>query len=231
MSRPLTSDFTTKPQSSEQHSVGTKTDSQINRTEQSPEITPHTYSQSTYSTGGKETNGGKSHWIATCKELEHFLTPHTKINLKSIKDLNVRPKTTKLLEENIGSGSDGRELACNTGDLGLIPGLGGSPGEGNGTLFQYSCWRIPCTEEPSRGFCTRGRRVGHNWVTASRVAQMVKKSTCNAGDPGSIPGSGRSPGEGNGNPLQYSGLENPMDRGAWWATVHGVTKSQTRLNY
>ena len=158
VSRPLTSDFTTKPQSSEQHSVGTKTDSQINRTEQSPEITPHTYSQSTYSTGGKETNGGKSHWIATCKELEHFRTPHTKINLKSIKGLNVRPKTTKLLEENIGSGSDGRELACNTGDLGLIPGLGGSPGEGNGTLFQYSCWRIPCTEEPSRGFCTRGRK-------------------------------------------------------------------------
>ena len=53
----------------------------------------------------------------------------------------------------------------------------------------------------------------------------VKASACNAGDLGSIPGSGRSPGEGNGNPLQYSCLENPMDRGAWWATVHGVTKS------
>ena len=52
----------------------------------------------------------------------------------------------------------------------------------------------------------------------------------NAGDPGSIPGLGRSPGEGNGNPLQYSCLKNPMDRGAWQATVHGVTKSQTRLN-
>ena len=47
---------------------------------------------------------------------------------------------------------------------------------------------------------------------------------------GSIPESGRSPGEGNGNPLQYSGLENLMDRGAWWATVHRVTKSQTQLN-
>ena len=58
----------------------------------------------------------------------------------------------------------------------------------------------------------------------------VKSSTCNAGDLGSIPGSGRSPGEGNGNPLQYSCLENPMDRGAWWATVHGVAKSQTRLS-
>ena len=58
----------------------------------------------------------------------------------------------------------------------------------------------------------------------------VKASACNAGDLGSIPGSGRSPGEENGNPLQYSCLENPMDRGAWWATVHGVAKSRTRLS-
>ena len=50
-----------------------------------------------------------------------------------------------------------------------------------------------------------------------------KESACNAGDPGSIPGAGKSPGGGYGNPLQYSCLENPMDRGAWWATVHGVT--------
>ena len=57
-----------------------------------------------------------------------------------------------------------------------------------------------------------------------------KASTCNAGDSDSIPGSGISPGEGNGNPLQYSCLENSMDGGAWWATVHGVTKSQTRLS-
>ena len=57
-----------------------------------------------------------------------------------------------------------------------------------------------------------------------------KASAYNAGDPGSIPGSGRSPGEGNGNPLQYSCLENPMDREAWWATVHGVAKSGTRLS-
>ena len=56
-----------------------------------------------------------------------------------------------------------------------------------------------------------------------------KESAYNAGDPGSIPGSGSSPGEGNGSPLQYSCLENPMDRGAWRATVHGVTKSQTGL--
>ena len=61
---------------------------------------------------------------------------------------------------------------------------------------------------------------------------MVKNPPANAGDvkdTDSIPGSGRSPGEGNGSPPQYSCLENPMDRGAWSATVHGVTKSQTRL--
>ena len=57
-----------------------------------------------------------------------------------------------------------------------------------------------------------------------------KASACNVGDLGLIPGSGRSPGEGNGNPLQYSCLENHTDGGAWWATVHGVEKSPTRLS-
>ena len=56
-----------------------------------------------------------------------------------------------------------------------------------------------------------------------------KESACNVRGSGSIPRSGKSPEEGNGNPLQYSCLENPMDRGAWWATVHRVTKSGTRL--
>ena len=55
-------------------------------------------------------------------------------------------------------------------------------------------------------------------------------SACDAGDLGSIPGSERPPGEGNGNPLQYSCLENPMDREAWWATVHGFEKSRTQLS-
>ena len=55
-------------------------------------------------------------------------------------------------------------------------------------------------------------------------------SVCNAGNPGLIPGLGRSPGEGNGNPLQYSCLENLVDRGAWQAPVHGVAKSQTPVN-
>ena len=64
------------------------------------------------------------------------------------------------------------------------------------------------------------------------MALVVKNQPVNAGDTrdeGSIPGLGRSPGEGNGNPLQYSCLKSPVDRGAWWATVRGITKSWTRL--
>ena len=53
----------------------------------------------------------------------------------------------------------------------------------------------------------------------------AKEAACNAGDPGLIPGTGRSPGGGHGNPLQYSCLENPMDREAWWATVHTFAES------
>ena len=71
-----------------------------------------------------------------------------------------------------------------------------------------------------------------NICGASQVVLVVKNPSANAGDagdPGSIPGSGRSPGEENGNPLQDSCLGNPMDRGAWWTTVHGVAKSQARL--
>ena len=60
---------------------------------------------------------------------------------------------------------------------------------------------------------------------------MVKNPPTNAGDTGLIPGSGRSPGGGNDNPLQYSCLERSMDRGAWQATIHGVAKSQTQLSH
>ena len=65
------------------------------------------------------------------------------------------------------------------------------------------------------------------------MAQVVKNPPnppANTGDPGSIPGSGKSPGEGNADPLQYSCLENPMDRGAWWAIGLGIAKSQTHLS-
>ena len=72
----------------------------------------------------------------------------------------------------------------------------------------------------------KGHRGVLQWLSG-------KESACNVGDTGdmgSIPVSGRSPGEGNSNPLQYSSLESPMDRGAWWDTVHGVTKSPTQLS-
>ena len=69
--------------------------------------------------------------------------------------------------------------------------------------------------------------LGGGWVGGGSDG---KESACNVGDPGSVPGSGRSPGEGHGNPRQYSCLEKSMDRGALWAVVHGVPKSWTRLS-
>ena len=72
-----------------------------------------------------------------------------------------------------------------------------------------------------------------DWITQDMgfpAGSVAKDLPANAGDVGSIPESGKSPGEGNGNPLQYPCLESPTDRGAWWATVHGVTKRQTRLS-
>ena len=73
-----------------------------------------------------------------------------------------------------------------------------------------------------------------SYQRASQVALGVKNPSANAGDirdAGSIPGSGRSPGGGHGKPLQDSCLENPMDRGAWWATVHGVATNTTEVTY
>ena len=116
-------------------------------------------------------------------------------------------------------------------------------------------WKIPWTEEPGRLQSMGLQRVGHDFTTSlqSSVSGSVyshffetdsqncgnlchscvpcgsdgKESACNAGDLGSLPGLGKSPGGGNGNPLQYSCLENPMDRGAWPATVRGVPKGWT----
>ena len=82
--------------------------------------------------------------------------------------------------------------------------------------------------ESSHGFASASRWVAFTMVGLSSGSDG-KASTCNANS-GSFPGSGRSPGEGNGNPLQYSSLENPMDRGAWQAIVYGATKSQTWLS-
>ena len=83
------------------------------------------------------------------------------------------------------------------------------------THFNLCAWR-PCRNRTQK--------------VAKTGSSEVKVSAWNVGDLGSIPGSGRSPGEGNGTLLQYSCLENPMDGGAWLATVHGVAKSQTRLS-
>ena len=89
----------------------------------------------------------------------------------------------------------------------------------------------PWTEEPGglqfRGHEETGLR---DFMFTFLCFFQLKRKVWNVGDPGSIPGSGRSPGEGNGNPLQYSCLENPMDRGAGWAAIPGVMKSRTRLN-
>ena len=73
-------------------------------------------------------------------------------------------------------------------------------------------------------------KFGDTHSRGTMVVLMVKNPPARAGDMGSIPGLGRFPREGNGNPLQYSCLENPMDRGAWRASVHGVTKSRKRLS-
>jgi len=70
----------------------------------------------------------------------------------------------------------------------------------------------------------------HTYILGFPCGSDGKESACNAGDLDSIPVSGRSSGEGNGYPFQYSCLESPMDRGAWWAVVHGVAKSRIRLS-
>ena len=117
-------------------------------------------------------------------------------------------------------GSDGKASACNAGDPGSIPGLGRSPGEGNGNPLQYSCLGNP-TDGGAWLVTVHG-------VTKSDVTEQLqfqfqgfpggsdgKESACNAGDSALIPGSGRHPQEGNGKLLQYSCLGNSMNRGAW----------------
>ena len=92
--------------------------------------------------------------------------------------------------------------------------------------------RFFTTEKPGETPVSLTFILGLAYCWTSQVALVVNNLPVNAGDKrdsGSIPGLGRSPGGGHGNPLQYSCLENPMDRGAWWATVHGVAKIQTWL--
>ena len=95
-------------------------------------------------------------------------------------------------------------------------------------------WRIPERAEPGGPSSMGSHRVGHDWSDAAAAAaagsSVVKNSPANAGDVGLIPGSGRSLGGGNGNPLQYSCLGNPMDWEAWQVAVHGVANSWTWLS-
>ena len=85
------------------------------------------------------------------------------------------------------------------------------------------------------GFCNKFQIISKKGKDQQVTTELIgsshgKQFDCNSGDPVSIPGLGRSSGKGNGDPLLYSCLENPTDREAWWATVHGVTQSQTWLN-
>ena len=86
---------------------------------------------------------------------------------------------------------------------------------------------VHCTLHPIDSYCSRYQLHWNCWSKW----HSGKQSTCQAGNEGSVPGSGRSPGKGHDTPLQYSCLENPMDRGAWRAAVPRVAKSRTRLNW
>ena len=115
-------------------------------------------------------------------------------------------------------------------DAGLIPGSGRSLGGGHGNQCQYSCLENPMDRGAWWAIVhrfgenqTRLKRLSSSNSRASQVVLVVKNLPANAGDVrdmGLILDYGRSPGGGHGNPLQYSCLENPMDRGAWWAIVH-----------
>ena len=99
-------------------------------------------------------------------------------------------------------------------------------------LFSFCLQSFPPSGSFSVHYITIQKQIWY-WHTL-RMALVVKNLPENAGyirDAGSVTGSGKFPGEGHGNSLQYSCLENPMDRGAWWATVHGVTKHQTCLKH
>ena len=102
----------------------------------------------------------------------------------------------------------------------------------------FFAWRIPEMGEPGGLLSMGSHRVRHDWSDLAVALTLgfpggseVKASASSAEDPGSIPGLGRSPGEENGNPLQYSCLENPRDRGVWWAAIYGLAQSWTQLKW
>ena len=110
-----------------------------------------------------------------------------------------------------------------TGSLGLVHWDGrGGPG------WESKAYEGPSGSTSIPDFSGQGFSCGFSKDFLGGLDS--KEFACNVGNLGSIPGLGRSPGEGNGTPLQYACLENPMDGGAWWATVHGVAKSPTQLS-
>ena len=127
-------------------------------------------------------------------------------------------------------GWDRKESSCNAGDLGSIPGVEKSPGERNNNPLQFSCLKNSMDRGAWKAIQSTGsQRVGHNWATNTSLlcpgGSGAQNPSASAGDADLIPVSGRSPGEGSGNPLQYSCLGNHVDRGAWWAMVYGVSES------
>ena len=134
--------------------------------------------------------------------------------------------------------SAGKESACNAGDLGLIPWFRRSPGKGKGYPHQYS--GLENSMDCLVYVITKSRTWFSNFHMISDVEHVSmcvlscgsddEESVCNALGLGSILGSGRDLGKENGNLIQYSCLENSLDRGAWWATLYGISKSQTWLS-
>ena len=142
-------------------------------------------------------------------------------------------------------------------DWGLIPGLGKSPEGERGIPLQYSCLEESLAQRSLVGYSPQGCRVEHDWSDLAHSTRVVeglecwgsspfecdftvtwgfpggsdsKESAYSSGNLGSIPGSGRCPEEGDGYSVQYSCLENSIDRGVWWAGVHGIIKSQIWLS-
>ena len=183
-------------------------------------------------------------WRATVHGLEKNITPPHPLSL--------HPSQPPPIDFEFPCGLNGKESVCSAGDPGLIPGSGRCPGEGNDNPFQYSCLENPIDRGTWWPTVHGIERVGHEWVTNTLTQDHLSFRTLQLHSAGftesfkkqhscflvtsmitililsrANPGLGRSPGQGNGNPLQYSFLENPMDGGAWKATVHGVTETNT----
>ena len=128
-------------------------------------------------------------------------------------------KPTVCWKQDFSYSSDGKESACDTGDPGSLPGWGRSPGGGHGNPLQYSDLENPMYRgargllSPTDSDTTERLNIAQHNPEGFPGGSDSKASACNTGEPGSVPGSGRSPGEGNDSPLQYSCLGNPMDRG------------------